>query len=315
MDGKPPDPLASRAALTEAQEGLITRRQLVDVGCSSRTFDRLVERGRLIVVFPGVFRLSGRRLRWQERVRAAVLWGGDGTVASHRCAARLHGLELRSGVVEVTVPAHTRAPDGVKVHYAVIDPADVRSVSGIPVTSPARTLLTIGSVVPQALVEQLLDEALIKGLVTLDELVDVYMRVARRGMPGVAKFRRVLAMRVALPNVIRSKLERKLLSVIRTYELPQPETQYEVHIEGQRYEIDAAYPDLGIAVEADGHEFHLARRARQADLERQNALILRGWLVMRFTWQDVTRHPQRVAEAISAAISSRTFRDMRQQLA
>ncbi len=40
-------------------------------------------------------------------------------------------------------------------------------------------------------------------------------------------------------------------------------------------------------VEADSFEFHRRRKALTRDCVRYNALVLRGWTVLRFSWEQV----------------------------
>lgn len=78
--------------LARTQHGLVTRRQLLDAGLSPSTIKRWVSAGRLIVVYRPVYRLAGSPPSWEQRILAAVLAAGDGSVASHRSAARLWGV-------------------------------------------------------------------------------------------------------------------------------------------------------------------------------------------------------------------------------
>ena len=72
-----------------------------------------------------------------------------------------------------------------------------------------------------------------------------------------------------------------------------------------RYVVDIAFPEDRVAIEIDGWAFHTDHAAFQKDRRRQNALALNGWQVLRFTWLDVTEHPQRVLADIRAAVSAR----------
>ncbi len=71
------------------------------------------------------------------------------------------------------------------------------------------------------------------------------------------------------------------------------------------YVIDVAFPRQRVAIEIDGWAFHSDGEAFQNDRKRQNWLALHGWQVLRFTWLDLTQHPQRVLGEIRAAISVR----------
>ena len=70
-------------------------------------------------------------------------------------------------------------------------------------------------------------------------------------------------------------------------------------------EIDFADPELKIAIEVDGRAFHSDRRSFERDRERQNMLVIRGWIVLRFTWERLLNDPEGVVAEINAAIDSR----------
>lgn len=71
-------------------------------------------------------------------------------------------------------------------------------------------------------------------------------------------------------------------------------------------EIDFAHLELQIAIEVDGRAFHSDALAFERDRERQNMLALRGWLVLRFTWERLVNDPEGViAEVIAAGVQAR----------
>jgi len=65
-------------------------------------------------------------------------------------------------------------------------------------------------------------------------------------------------------------------------------------------EIDFADPRLMIAIEVDGRAFHSDRRSFERDRERQNLLTLRGWVVLRFTWERLVNDPDGVIAEVEA---------------
>src|SRR6266851_686122 len=80
--------------------GLISPGQAHGTGMSKRAIGRRLGAGRWRQVLPGVYRLAGTPTSWEQSLKAATLWGGDGCVVSHRAAAALHGLAgfARQGV-------------------------------------------------------------------------------------------------------------------------------------------------------------------------------------------------------------------------
>ncbi|MBZ5737449.1 DUF559 domain-containing protein [Nocardioides mangrovi] len=63
--------------------------------------------------------------------------------------------------------------------------------------------------------------------------------------------------------------------------------------------------DLRIVLEADSFEWHGDRRALRRDARRYNLMVVHGWLVLRFSWEDVMLHPDEVREVLVAATAQR----------
>ncbi len=60
------------------------------------------------------------------------------------------------------------------------------------------------------------------------------------------------------------------------------------------FEVDAYWPDHHLIVELDGYETHGTRQAFEGDRERDAALLLAGYRVVRITWRQLTREPETV---------------------
>jgi very-short-patch-repair endonuclease len=91
----------------------------------------------------------------------------------------------------------------------------------------------------------------------------------------------------------RSKLELILASHIEFSCIPKPEREYRFHPE-RKWRFDFAWPDLKVAVEVEGLTYGAGGRHQrvggyQGDLEKYNAAAMAGWLVLRFTGNDVRR--------------------------
>jgi very-short-patch-repair endonuclease len=66
----------------------------------------------------------------------------------------------------------------------------------------------------------------------------------------------------------------------------------------------SGWPDLvdrslRLVVEADSFEFHGRRKALKRDCERYNALVVRGWVVLRFAWEHVMFDPAYVRDCLA----------------
>lgn len=83
-----------------------------------------------------------------------------------------------------------------------------------------------------------------------------------------------------------SQLEALLLTHIRAVKLAMPVPEYRFH-ETRRWRFDFAYPDRQLAIEVEGGTWTNGRHNRakgfEADCEKYNAAVLKGWSVLRFT--------------------------------
>lgn len=140
-----------------------------------------------------------------------------------------------------------------------------------------------------------MDRAL-QGDVELRELWRVQLR--NKGRYGSPAARLLLQ---AAADGARSAAERRLVKLLRDAGVVGWRTNYPV----VGYKIDVGFPTARVAVEVDGWAFHSDAKAFQIDRQRQNAIALAGWQVLRFTWLDLTEQPQRVIASIRHAISVR----------
>lgn len=69
--------------------------------------------------------------------------------------------------------------------------------------------------------------------------------------------------------------------------------------------VDLADLHLRLVLEADSMEFHGERSAQDRDCARYTRLTTSGWLVLRFTWEQVMHQPEWVCDQIQAAVSLR----------
>ena len=279
--------------LARSQFGHVTRAQALAQGISAEAIKRRVRAGVWLRVGPGLYLFDGAPASSrQELMQACLLF--DGVVAGRSAAAvhRLLGFRAQ-GLEVVTMRSFRSAPQGVIVHRTnYLPPEDVTAVGGLPVTTPARTLLDLGGLVSSKQVERALTDALARNQVTTPLLADQLRRAGICGRPGTAVLRALLGTVGRLEQGSESDLEDALLEVIARAGLPPPVRQFELREQGVLLgRVDAAYPRELIALEADGYEFHSARSEWLHDRRRQNAFESRGWRFLRFTAED-RRVPQ-----------------------
>jgi very-short-patch-repair endonuclease/predicted transcriptional regulator of viral defense system len=294
------------AAIAARQHGVVARTQALELGMSSATIDRRLQSGLWQPVHRGVYRLPGARPTWRANLLAACFAWGPDAVGSHTSAAALRRLvAFEAGALELTVPygRHRNGP-GI-VHRADLDPLDVEVVDAIPVTTVARTLIDLAGTQPRDDVEDALDDALYRGLVSRRRLLWRIDALAANGRAGVGVMRELLEERDGMVSVPQSRFETRLLSVLKRGGIPKPEVQYPIKIGTRTVFADFAYPDAGLALEADSRKFHIARSRFEGDRERTNALVAIGWRVMRITWVALRSRPDSVVDAVGRALAVR----------
>ena len=170
-------------------------------------------------------------------------------------------------------------------------------IEHIPVTSAARTLVDIAGCCDVERVEDALDDALRRGVVSLLRM-RWELRGNHHGRRGVEIMRALVDERDPREAVTESTFETHLFRALRRRGLPLPVKQF--HIAGIG-DIDFAYPDKRIGIEADSFQWHGARRARwEKDIARHNAALAIGWRIPRITWRRLVHDPTGVADEIAA---------------
>ena len=209
---------------------------------------------------------------------AAVLAAGPSATLSHSSAAALWRLrDVRRRDVDVIAPRLCRRP-GIAAHRIALPADEVTIERGIPVTTPARTLFDLATVVTPQQLEHAFNEAEVQRLASPTSLADLVARYPRR--PGNATIRGVLGVYAARGATrTRSELEIEFLTFLDTHDLPRPITNGQ----SDHGELDATWPAARLVVEVDGFATRGTRRAFEADRARDRALQVDGWRVLRLT--------------------------------
>lgn len=288
-------------ALARSQLGLVTRSQLLDLGVSRSAVDHWLRAGVLLRVHEGVYRHGAVPDAPHQGALAAVLACGPGSAASHRLALDLWGVPLQGPVpVEVTVVRESAPrPAGATVHRSRdLHPDHTTYRCGLPVTTPARSLVDAGQVLRRWEVESALEHLLRLGHVTLDQVAAALVLHARRGRPGIGALRRVLAERALEERPADSVLETAFARLCRDAELPVPELHPEIVVDGVVRHPDFGFEGTPVLVELDGYEHHGSREAFERDRRRDQALTAAGYTVLRFTWRQVVHQPHTVVATL-----------------
>ena len=289
----------SVAAIAAQQYGVVARYQLRTLGLSDRRVEGLLSRGWLIPVQRGVYATSRMPLSPRGRATAVLLTQRRGAVLSHRTAAGLWGLTGWPATVELTIATSSGAArrNGVVVHRAHLPIEEVTRRDGLPVTSPARTLLDLAAVAPSRL-EGAAAQAERLRLFDLNAARAVLAR--HPGRRGCRALRQLLETGWLDLTLTRSELERMVLELCEVHGIHLPAVNSVV----EGYAVDFLWPRARLIVEADGAETHLTRAAFEADRVRDARLTAAGYRVVRFTHRRVKQQPDAVAAVLSELLAA-----------
>jgi hypothetical protein len=296
-------PLAQLFAYADRRFGVLTIDDARRYGVTERVLlyrsaQRVIER-----LDRGVYRVVGAHDEWHQRLVVALAKCGPTAVASHRSAAALHRLDgFGTGPLDLIVaPTVQRRSASATVRRMVLASSERCKVGIVPATTPARTIVDLGSIVDEGTLIRALDSAERDGRVRRQVLVECLERSQRRR--GTAVLRRVLGRREAIGQTPQSVLERDMLDLLVAHGLPEPICQHAVRrADGREARLDLAYPASHLAIEVDGNEAHATPARRRADNVRSNHLP--GWRLLRFTYEEVHDEPAAVAAAVRLNLRS-----------
>jgi very-short-patch-repair endonuclease len=290
-------------SLAANQHGVISRRQLLDLGLHAEAIKHRVRRRRLHPVRRGVFAVGRPDLTLHGHWMAAVLACGPGAFLSHVDAATLWGIRgrpeatRRRWLVDICVEAHRRPRcEGIRLHRVqLFDELDCAQRDGIPVTSPVRTLIDLATVLGPRELETAINEADRLGLVDPDKLRAA--AAARTRQHGVRSLRGVLDRRTF--SLTDSELERRFLRLVRRAGMPRPLTQQRVN----GFRVDFYWPELGLVVETDGLRYHRTPAQQSRDRTRDQKHVAAGLTALRFCHAQVAFEAEHVIETLRAVMN------------
>lgn len=198
---------------------------------------------------------------------AAVLALGEGAVLSHRSAAALWNLlPPTGGPVDISLPSRNgrRPRGGIRIHRPKsLLAAETTRRSGIPVTTSARTLTDLRSIVSARELRRAIRQADFLGLPTGADI-----EVDRT----------------------RSELERRFLWLCRRHGLPEPAVNMPIG----GLTVDFCWPEKRLIVETDGYQAHRGRAAFEHDRDRDLKLHALDFGIVHLSHDQVFRRPDEV---------------------
>lgn len=286
-----------------AQDGVVSRQQLLDLGATDHDIARMLRRRELTATQPGVYvdhngRLTRAQREWVALLACApaalshesAMPGGDPPVV-HVCIDQRRTLARMAGVV-VHRTSHLgdridwhRRPPRVRPEHATIDVMEAR-IRGDDIAGAYAALTRAchtREVVPRMLRAALAERR----------------KVVRRSM--------ILGMIDDVELGANSVLERGYLQLVeRAHGLPRARRQRVSQATGKRTDQDVRYEEYGVIVEPDGRAFHDSPEARDVDARRDLAeRAVSDALTLRVTYGLVFNDACRTARWIGQILQRR----------
>lgn len=265
----------------------------IGVGIARSTFHRRRRREQWQELVAGTWLVPGAPAGRSAWLHAALLSIGGDAALSHWSAAGLNELVRRwssRDAIDIVIPRDRRVRPRchVRVHTSrSLADSDLATVSGLVVTSPARTILDIAG---HHTTSQLLGMALHarqRGALGIDDLLEQLDR--RPNAAGAGRLRDAL-------EEIGNGDEDSILE-LRTRQLLVDNglasvTQHPVVChDGRVRTVDLAFPAARLALECDGRAHHSDPRAFELDRHRWRHIQAADWKIIWVTWRMLRDEP------------------------
>ncbi len=273
-----------------AESGVLVRR---DHPALAAAIAWRVRQGHLAAVLPGVYAVAVRADDFDVRVRALSSVDPDAVLTGASAARVSFWPALRHDVVECATRRQHAPRPGFVFRRSRVPAELVMERPGLRLTAPALTALDLCAEVGGDGIDQVLRTrtATLTGLWRALELTS--------GRPGNGARRRLLLDSRDEPW---SAAERRAHRLLRAAGITGWLANYPVVLEGRRYFLDIAFPKIRLVLEIDGRLHEDDREVFENDRLRQNALVLDGWTVLRFTWRMLDTDPAAFIAAVRAAL-------------
>ena len=258
---------------------------------------RATEAGTLTRLLPGVYLDAGRSDDLATRVSAVGRWDPCAVICGRAAAALTYWPEIEVGTIEVCSKVRHAPQPGFSFTEREIPPELVQDCGDIAMTVPSLTaieLATFDFTDP-------IDIALRKRQVSLAGLQYALDLTPHRR--GHADRRQVLLDSRDEPW---SAAERLAQRIYRRAGITGWMSNLRTVIPGRgTYYLDIAFRQERVASEIDGRIHQTDASLFESDRTRQNALLLDGWLLLRFTWRMLDNEPEYVVATTREALAVR----------
>jgi very-short-patch-repair endonuclease len=271
--------------LAATQVDVVAAWQLMACGWTRKQIRHRARRDGWRIVHAGVYALTYAPLTAVQRWMAAALTAPD-TYLSHLSAAACWGFHVTKMGVETVTRLGSGGPrrlGRVVVRRSHQLAGETTLCGGIPITTPARTLIDIAAALPQPLVGRAFREAIRLKLLTTRDLAMTLSRHRRRR--GTRALWDLTERYSSLPyRRTRSNAEARALEVLHDADIRPPKVNMRVGGE----EADLVWPRQRVIIEIDGPQFH---QFSDEDARKQGIWERAGYIVSRIPSNEIYARP------------------------
>lgn len=291
--------------LAGSQHGMVAARQLRALGIDRRAVWRRVRSGLLTAILPGVYGVAAAGVRLTDdglRSAAVLACTAPAALGMETAAVRLGIWSRSDGHVHVVSRGGRRPTSTHPISWhrmSTLEPSSMVTIDGIPATDVSRTCFDLGRTLTPWQLAHVLHEAAFRTILDIGALERLLQQ--HRPTTGRRVVRQALELHLAGCAGTRSRTEDRLLEGILAAGLPQPHVNTRGALDVRGIEPDFAWPKRKLVVEVDGPA-HEQPWARKHDALRDEALVLEGWRVLRFSSARVWQQRARVVRSIARAL-------------
>jgi hypothetical protein len=289
----------------DRQLDVITRSQALAVGLTRHALQhRLRLGGSWHSLLPGVYVAATGTPTIIQQEMAAMLYAGRASVITGLAALRQHRIRgPATDFIDVLIPESRRRQntDFVRLHRTTRMPQRIWQFGPLQYALPARAVADASrDLTSLREVRAIVADAVQRGKCSVPDLSAELDAGPNRGS---ALFREALS---DVAEGIRSAAEGDLKDLLTKSRLPMP------LFNASLYEVDGTFiatpdawwPQYGIAIEVDSHEWHMSPHDHDRTLERQRRMGKYGIVVLPFTPGQIRKQPTEVLATIRDTLES-----------
>jgi very-short-patch-repair endonuclease len=178
----------------------------------------------------------------------------------------------------------------------------VRTVAGFRTTGIECTLVRLAHLLDAEAFEIAFEDARRRRITSVTAVHAYLGRFARRGRPGVAALRRVLA-DIDPEHPANSTLEVKTRRLLVAHGIDVVR-EFPLEWNDRTYRYDFAFPEARVILETNGRRWHDDAADYERDNEKWSVPGRHGFGIVFATWDKVTHRPQQLLHELTVALGS-----------